>query len=59
MKDLSVLTSSEKYLIAIPRDPSITATTGTAGYTIYKTAFGRVTVAAPNAEQGATISASK
>ena len=36
--DLSVLTASEKYLTAIPRDPLITAITGTAGYTIFKSA---------------------
>lgn len=57
--DLTVLTTNEKYLVAIPRDPSITATTGTAGYTIVKDSFNRVTVAAPNAEQGATISVTR
>lgn len=57
--DLSVLTASEKYLVAIPKDPLITATTGTAGYTIVKSANGRVTVAAPDAEQGATISVTR
>lgn len=57
--DLSVLTASEKYLTAIPHDPLITATTGTAGYTIVKSANGRVTVAAPSAEQGATISVTR
>ncbi len=57
--DLSVLTTSEKYLTAIPRDPLITATTGTAGYTIVKSANGRVTVAAPSAEQSATISVTR
>src|SRR3989339_1567316 len=48
--DLSVLTASEKYLTAIPHDPLITATTGTAGYTIVKSANGRGKVAAPSAE---------
>lgn len=57
--DLSVLTASEKYLVAIPKDPLITTTTGTAGYTIVKSANGRVTVAAPSAEQGATISVTR
>jgi len=57
--DLSVLTTSEKYLTAIPRDPLITATTGTAGYTIVKSANGRITVTAPSAEQGATISVTR
>lgn len=53
--DLGVLTTNEKYLTAIPRDPSLTTTTGTASYTILKSANGRVTVAAPAAEQGAII----
>ena len=57
--DLSVLTASEKYLVAIPHDPLITATTGTAGYTIVKSANGRITVAAPSAEQGAVISVTR
>lgn len=57
--DLSVLTTAEKYLTAIPRDPLITATTGTSGYTIVKSANGRVTVAAPSAEQAATISVTR
>ncbi len=57
--DLSVLTTSEEYLTAIPRDPLITATTGTAGYTIVKSANGRVTVAAPSAEQSAVISVTR
>ena len=57
--DLSVLTASEKYLTAIPHDPLITATTGTAGYTIVKSANGRITVAAPSAEQSAVISVTR
>lgn len=57
--DLSVLTTSEKYLVSIPKDPLITATTGTAGYTIVKSANGRVTVAAPDAEQNASISVTR
>ena len=57
--DLSVLTASEKYLTAIPHDPLLTATTGTAGYTIVKSANGRITVAAPSAEQSAVISVTR
>jgi len=57
--DLTVLTNNEKYLVSLPKDPSITATTGTAGYTIVKDSFNRITVAAPNAEQGAAISATR
>jgi len=57
--DLSVLTTNEKYVVAIPHDPLITATTGTAGYTIVKSANGRVTVAAPSAEQSAVITVTR
>ncbi len=53
--DLSVLTASEKYLTAMPFDPT-TSTTNSTGYNILKTANGRITVTAPGAEQGATIS---
>ncbi len=57
--DLTVLTTSEKYLVSIPKDPLITATTGTAGYTIMKSSNGRVTVAAPDAEQSAVITVTR
>ncbi len=57
--DLSVLTTNEKYLVLIPKDPLITATTGTAGYTIMKSSNDRVTVAAPSAEQSAIISVTR
>lgn len=53
--DLSALTANEAYLVAIPEDPTVTSTNGT-GYEIYKTANGRITVVAPNAERGASIS---
>ena len=56
--DLSVLTASEKYLTAIPIDPSSTSTNGT-GYYIIKTANNRVTVNAPLAEQSASISVTR
>jgi len=56
--DLGVLTASEKYLTAIPTDPTGSSTDG-AGYEILKTANNRVTVAAPDAEQGATISVTR
>ncbi len=53
--DLSTLTTSSKYLVSLPTDPSNASASGT-GYFISKTQFNRVTVTAPSAEQGATIS---
>ncbi|HLD20243.1 MAG TPA: type II secretion system protein [Patescibacteria group bacterium] len=53
--DVSVLTANEKYLVSMPLDPTGSSTNG-AGYEIKKSANGRVTVVAPDAEQGATIS---
>lgn len=54
--NLTVLTTSGKYLVRIPYDPlAVTTGTGTL-YTIVKDANNRLTVSAPSAEQGATIS---
>lgn len=56
--DLSVLTANGKYLVAIPKDPQTGTATDT-HYQIDQDANGRVTVSAPSAEQGQTISATR
>ena len=54
--DLSPLTDGGKYLVSIPKDPK-TSTATDSGYQISQDANGRITVSAPGAEQGKTISA--
>lgn len=56
--DLSVLTANQKYLTSMPYDPT-SATTNSTKYIAVKNANGRVTVCAPSAEQGATISVTR
>lgn len=56
--DLAVLTTDGKYLVAIPKDPR-TGTATSTGYTISQNANGRITVAAPGAEQGKTITVTR
>jgi type IV pilus assembly protein PilA len=59
--DLSVVTTNGKYLVAMPTDPQ--CPTGCdangVGYKISKDANNRITVTAPNAEQGKTISVTR
>jgi prepilin-type N-terminal cleavage/methylation domain-containing protein len=56
--DLSVLAASEKYLTSLPKDPS-SGTVNSTGYNISKSVNGRVTVSAPSAENGITISVTR
>ena len=58
LADLSTLISSQTYLTAIPVDPAGNVTNG-AGYTIQKTANGRITVAAPAVGGYSAYSATK
>jgi type IV pilus assembly protein PilA len=56
--NLNVLTGA--YLVAIPNDPQADVNGVSADYTIVKdTTTKRITVAAPNAEQGASISVTR
>lgn len=56
--DLTVLTTNEKYITALPKDPS-SSTANSTGYNISKSANGRVTIAAPSAENSVTISVTR
>lgn len=56
--DLGVLTTGGEYLVSMPVDPS-TGVGNSTDYTIVQDANGRVTIAAPNAEQGAVISVTR
>jgi type II secretory pathway pseudopilin PulG len=56
--DLSEMVAGKKYIKKIPTDPK-EKTPGSSGYQIFKTASGRISVLAPNAERGAIINSSK
>lgn len=56
--DLAVLTNNQEHLPEMPQDPQSTSEVDT-GYNILKTANGRITVSAPAAENGATISVTR
>jgi prepilin-type N-terminal cleavage/methylation domain-containing protein len=56
--DLSVLTFNGKYIVSLPIDPLATNVNGT-GYEIKRIVGNRITVVAPDAEEGATISVSR
>ncbi len=57
--DLSFLTNSEKYLTSMPLDPSGGCNANGVCYKFYKSLNGRITVNAPGAENGATISVTR
>ena len=56
--NLTVLSTDGKYLVALPKDPR-TGNDTTTGYLISKDTNNRITVSAPDAEQGKTISATR
>lgn len=59
--DLPELTTNETYVVSIPTDPTGPSGTSTAGagYHVIQSTNGRVTVCAPNAEQGVSISVTR
>jgi type IV pilus assembly protein PilA len=48
-EDLSVITTSEKYLVSMPIDPTVSSADGTGYYAVQST-NGRITVCAPSSE---------
>lgn len=58
LADLSVLTTNETYLVSLPYDPTGSSTNG-GGYEISKSANGRITVTAPDAENSESITVTR
>ena len=56
--DLTVLTTNAKYIAVLPKDPT-GGTVNSTGYNISKDVNGRLTVAAPSAENGSTITVTR
>ncbi len=57
--DFTVLTTDATYITAIPQDPNASCETGSSCYTVFQSLTGRVTIAAPYAENGAIISVTR
>lgn len=58
LTDLAVLTTSQRFLAGIPRDPKIKSGNGT-GYSVVRTTNDRIIVCATQAENAQTISVMK